>query len=155
MEWPYNCRFTGMKQTFTLLATLLLCSVFSQAQDISKLICPFENGLGSPTKEAYTWNPADKKLILVSTTDTIIRSVIDATVLTVMPSDEGDYQIVIHYDDYYFWYFGVKKPLVNRGQKLKAGQPLATYTTGKEVEFRMFKDEEALDPRGLLDCKVK
>ena len=131
-----------------------MASMLMHAQAIDKLICPFANGLVSATKEAYTWDPADKKLILVSNTDTIIRSGVDATVLTVMPSDEGGYQIVIHMDDYYFWYFGVKKPLVSRGQKIKAGQSIATYTTGKEVEFRMFLDEEAMDPRPLLDCKV-
>ncbi len=143
-------------RSFLLSVVLTICcSAVINAQEIEKLRCPFEHGMGRVSKEPYTWDPADKKLILVSQVDTIIRSGLDATVLTVMPSDEGGYQIVIHQDDFYFWYFGVKRPLVSKGQKVKAGQALATYTIGKEVEFRMLKDEEPMDPRELLDCKTR
>src|SRR5687767_6759827 len=117
-----------MKKKLFLLAPFLLVSFLMNAQTIDKLICPFANGLASASREAYTWDPADKKLLLMSNTDTLIRAGVDATVLTVMPSEDGGYQIVIHMDDYYFWYFGVKKPLVSRGQKIKAGQSIATYT---------------------------
>lgn len=143
-----------MSQKHYFLAILLIAAVpaLVEAQDL-KLKCPFEHGMGREPKEAYTWDPPDKKLIMISIQDTIIQSMIDATVLTVMPSDEYGYQIVLHKGDYYLWYIGVKKPLVNKGQKVKTGQPLAAYEIGREVEFRLFADEDAIDPRPMIDCK--
>jgi hypothetical protein len=32
---------------------------------------------------------------------------------------------------------------------------IGTYGFGSEMEFRMFKDEEPVDPRELLECKQK
>jgi len=43
---------------------------------------------------------------------------------------------------------------VNVNQEIKAGQVLGNYTFGREMEFRMFKDEEPMDPREFLECKV-
>jgi len=65
------------------------------------------------------------------------------------------YDIVIYKGDFYFWYSGVAKPLVTRGQVVKAGQTIGTYSFGTELEFRMFKDEEPMDPRNMLECKVE
>ena len=56
--------------------------------------------------------------------------------------------------EYYFWYFGITKALVNVNQVIKAGQVLGTYTKGQEMEFRMFKDEEPMDSREFLECKA-
>jgi hypothetical protein len=141
-----------MLRVLFLLLTLPLVTTIN-AQEITKLICPFEHGMGKASDEPFTWDPADKKVILVSLKDTIIRNSIDAKVLAVMPDEEGTYQIIMFRDEYYFWYTGVKKPLVAKGQNVQAGQAVATYIIGTEVEFRMFKDEDPVDPRELLDCK--
>jgi hypothetical protein len=37
---------------------------------------------------------------------------------------------------------------------VKAAQNIGIYTFGNELEFRMFKDEDILDPRNLLECKI-
>jgi hypothetical protein len=146
-----------------LLAGLILIvgSVFGQRDKgkpdqvfNNKLLCPFENGMGREPKEAFTWDPPDKKVIMISKVDTAIRSCIDAKVFTINPTEDGKYEMVIYYKDYYFWYYGITKPLVNVSQNIRAGQVLGTYTKGQEMEFRMFKDEEAMDPRTFLQCKV-
>jgi len=146
-----------MKKNLRFLA--LIGSVFFVQQSFSQmdsihLICPFENGSGREPKEAYTWDPPEKKIIMTTKKDTIIRSCVNATVSNVNPTEDNKYEVVIYYKDYYFWYYGVTKPFVKRGDVLKAGQPLGLYTPGTEVEFRMFKKEEAIDPRRLLDCKM-
>jgi hypothetical protein len=110
--------------------------------------------MGREPKEAFTWDPPDKKVIMISKVDTAIRSCIDAKVFSINPTEDGRYEMVIYYKDYYFWYYGITKALVNANQNIKAGQVLGTYTKGQEMEFRMFKDEEAMDPRELLECKV-
>jgi len=152
-----------MKQKILLLigSVLIIGSVFGQRdkgkgeQKFDKrLLCPFENGMGREPKEAFTWDPPDKKVIMISKADTAIRSCIDAKVLSINPTEDGRFEIVIYYKDYYFWYFGIKKALVNVNQVIKAGQVLGTYTFGQEMEFRMFKDEEPVDPREFLECRV-
>ena len=150
-------------KSFLLLAGLIMTigSVFGQ-KDKGKgdqkfdrrLLCPFENGMGREPKEAFSWDPPDKKVIMISKTDTAIRSCIEAKVLSINPTEDGRFEIVIYYKDWYFWYYGIKKALVNVNQVIKAGQVLGTYTFGQEMEFRMFKDEEPMDPRGFLECKV-
>jgi hypothetical protein len=117
-----------------------------------KLMCPFEHGMGREPKEAFTWDPPDKKVIMISQVDTAIRSCIDAKVLSINPTEDGRYEMVIYYKEYYFWYYGIKKALVNINQQIKAGQVIGAYTIGQEMEFRMFKDEEPMDPRELLEC---
>ena len=152
-----------MKQKILLLAGLLLIigSVFGQKGKTKaeepfnkKLLCPFENGMGREPKEAFTWDPPDKKVIMISKVDTAIRSCIDAKVLSINPTEDGRFEIVIYYKEYYFWYYGITKALVNVNQVIKAGQVLGTYTFGQEMEFRMFKDEEPVDSREFLECKV-
>ena len=152
-----------MKKKIILLAGLILIigSVFGQkdkgkgGQKFDKrLLCPFENGMGREPKEAFSWDPPDKKVIMISRTDTAIRSCIDAKVLSINPTEDGRFEMVIYYKEWYFWYFGIKKALVNVNQVIKAGQVLGTYTFGQEMEFRMFKDEEPMDPRVFLECKV-
>ena len=150
-------------KSFLLLVGLIMTigSVFGQ-KDKGKgdqkfdrrLLCPFENGMGREPKEAFSWDPPDKKVIMISKTDTAIRSCIEAKVLSINPTEDGRFEIVIYYKDWYFWYYGIKKALVNVNQAIKAGQVLGTYTYGQEMEFRMFKDEEPMDPRGFLECKV-
>ena len=151
-----------MKKTLLLSGLLLIIgSVFGQ-NDKSKavqkfdkrLLCPFENGMGREPKEAFSWDPPDKKVIMISKVDTAIRSCIDAKVVSINPTEDGRFEIVIYYKEWYFWYYGITKALVNVNQVIKAGQVLGKYTYGQEMEFRMFKDEEPMDPRGFLECKV-
>ena len=153
-----------MKQKFLLLIGLMLIlgSVFGQKGKVKtdqgfnkKLVCPFENGMGREPKEAFTWDPPDKKVIMISKIDSVVRSCVDAKVFTINPTEDGRYEMVVYSGDYYFWYYGFTKALVNVNQVIKAGQVIATYTKGEELEFRMFKDEEPIDSREFLQCTVK
>lgn len=138
-----------------LLAMFLYAPVSLLAQtELGQLKCPFEHGSGREPKEAYTWEPADKKVIMMSKVDTIVRSVITGTVSNVNETEEKKYEIVIYYKNYYFWYDGLAKATVKKGQNVKAGEGIGTYTFGTELELRMFKHEDQIDPRNLLECKV-
>lgn len=123
------------------------------------LVCPFEHGSGREPKEAFTWDPPDQKVIMISHVDSIIRSCISGEVLNVSSTDDGKYEIVIGYKDFYFWYYNVEKALVNTRQAVKAGQTIGIYKFGDELEFRMFKEmkdtePQMMDPRDLLECKI-
>lgn len=150
-----------MKSTVPALFILLLAfptAVFSQTdkqQEIKMtLVCPFEHGSGREPKEAFTWDPPDQKVVMISKVDSVVRSCTKATVVKVEPSEDSNYEIVINVNDLYFWYHGVIKPIVKRGQNVEPGQTLGIYKLGTELEFRMFDDEDMKDPRDLLECKV-
>ena len=64
-----------MKKKILLLAGLIFIvgAVFGQKNKgkgelkfDKKLLCPFENGMGREPKEAFTWDPPDKKVIMMS-----------------------------------------------------------------------------------------
>ena len=140
------------------LAVMLLLPVSLLAQkdkkDSLRLTCPFDHGTGREPKEAFSWEPKDLKVIMISNADSIARSCINGTVSNVNPAEDGGYEIVIYYKNYYFWYYGVEKPLVKKNDNVSARQAIATYKKGSELEFRMFKDEKPLDPREMLECKI-
>jgi len=155
--------FSGikMKKLHISLCFLIIISGNSFAQNDKakkevkfdkKLLCPFERGIDREPKEAYTWDQIDKKIILISHLDSLIRACIDSKVLSINPTEDGRYEVVIFYKEFYFWYYGINKVLVNAKQILKAGDVLGTYIKGQELEFRMYKDEEMMDPREFLQC---
>lgn len=149
---------------FFLAASLFLSSSLVNAQRNKgkkdekfdqKLLCPFSQGMGREPKEAFSWDPPDQKVIMMSKVDTAIRSAIDSKVLSINPTEDGRFEMVVYYKEWYFWYYGITKALVNVNQTIKAGQVIGTYTIGHEMEFRMFKDELPMDPREFLDCKQR
>ena len=123
-------------------------------KDSIVLKCPFEHGSGREPKEAFTWSPPDKKVIMISQVDSLVRSAINGTVTNVDPTEDSSFEIVINFKDYYFWYYGAGKPFVKKGQIVKAGEIISKYKFGTELEFRMFKNEDMLDPRNLMECKI-
>jgi hypothetical protein len=139
-----------------LILALFFCTpmMIHAQKEAPRLVCPFANGSGREPKEAYSWEPRDEKVIMVSNIDTIVRSSVNGTVSNVNVTEDNRYEIVIYYKNYYFWYYGVAKPLVKKNQNVAAGQAIGTYVLGSELEFRMYKDEEQLDPRNLLECHV-
>lgn len=138
-----------------LLAMFLYTPVSLFAQnDIGTLKCPFEHGSGREPKEAFTWDPQDVKVIMISKVDTIVRSVITGAISNVNETEDKKYEIVVYYKNYYFWYDGLAKSLVKKGQNVVAGQSIGTYTLGNELELRMFKHETQVDPRNFLECKI-
>ena len=138
-----------------LLAIFLYApfSLFAQ-KDSVRLACPFEHGSGREPKEAFTWQPKDEKIIMISQVDTFVLSCINGTVSNVNTTEDGRYEIVIYYKNLYFWYYGIAKPLVKKGDTVVARNAIGIYKPGTELEFRMFRDEEQLDPRNLLECKI-
>ena len=143
------------RMRFLLLIVLIAFgSTILSAQDNIKLTCPLDHSLGREPKEAYAWDPKDLKVIMVSKVDTSVRSCITGTVSNVAKSEDGNYEVVIYYKNYYFWYVGVSNPVVKKNQAVTARQIIGTYRPGTELEFRMFKDEATMDPRQILECTI-
>ena len=118
-----------MKKISVLLSLCLALSS-ARAQEKITIVCPLDNGMGREAKEAYYWDPPEHKVIIMSQSDTVIRSGVPGEVVTVQINEENKYEVVIYYKDHYFWYNNVTKPLVRRLQKVTASQVIGTYTTG-------------------------
>jgi hypothetical protein len=143
----------ALKSTFLLVLVYFIQSPLN-AQESLQLTCPFEHGSGREPKEAFTWDPPDKKVIMVSLTDTLVRSAYAGTVSNVNRTEDSLYEVVIFYKNFYFWYYNVTMPLVKKNEAVKAGQNIGVYTKGNELEFRVFRNDDILDPRDWLECKV-
>lgn len=143
-----------LKKSVLLILLAAPVSVMAQKEVLGTLKCPFEHGSGKEPKEPYTWEPKDEKIIMISKVDSIVRSCITGTISNVETTEDNNYQIVLYVKNYYFWYYGIEKPLVKKGQKVTAGEAIGTYKFGSELEFRMYKDEDQKDPRNLLECKI-
>jgi hypothetical protein len=143
-----------------LLVAFLFIAASSLAQkDSMSLVCPFEHGTGREPKEAFTWDPPDQKVIMISHTDSIIRSCINGEVVKVINNEDSAYEVVIFAKGFYFWYNNIAKPLVQVRQIVKARQSIGRYKFDTELEFRMYKEmkkdePQMMDPRNWLDCKV-
>ena len=145
-----------MKKNLVLFC-LLLCSAGLFAQDKISIVCPLENGMGREAKDAFYWDPPEHKVIIMSQTDTVVRSGVPGDVVTVQVNEDNKYEIVIFYKDHYFWYNNVTKPFVKRLQKVTPSQAIGSYTHGDELELRVYKepkkaDPEMIDPREMLEC---
>jgi hypothetical protein len=140
-----------------LLAAMIISPLYSFAQKEEKLVllCPLKTPGGKEPKEAFIWNPPDKKVTMLSNSDSLVYSSYEGKVSNVSVTEDNRYEIVIYYKEYYMWYYGVTKPLVRVNQDLKKGDKIGTYTKNSELEFRLFKDEEPIDPREMLECRIE
>ena len=146
-----------MNSRYKLVFVIAILSVplFLKAQkDSIVLACPFEHGSGREPKQAYYWDPPDRKIVMISQVDTLVLSCITGKVATIELAEDNKTEIVIYMKDYYFWYSGNIKSRVVKGQTISARQAIASYALGTELEFRMFKHEDIMDPRNLLECKI-
>jgi hypothetical protein len=138
-----------------ILSTVLFVSqLIAQKDDKLTLLCPLKNPQGKEPKEAFMWNPPDKKVTMISNLDSLVYSSLQGKVSNVSVTDDNRYEVVIYYKEYYIWYYGITKPAVRIGQDVKAGEKIGSYAPGSELEFRLFKDEDAIDPREMLECRI-
>lgn len=127
-------------------------SLFAQ-QDSVWLKCPLDDAIVvPPPKNIMKFDEPDLCIVLVSIPDTTVKACITGRVSNVVQNEDGKWDVVFYYRDYYFWYSGISKPIVRRGDNLKAGQPIGYIAQGGKLEFLMFNFETPIDPIRYLDC---
>ena len=146
-----------MDKRFLIFCSLLPLATSLSAQEKITIVCPLENGMGREAKDAYYWDPPEHKVIILSTTDTVVRSGVPGEVVAVQVNEDNKYEVVIFYKDHYFWYNNVTRPFVRKMQKVTPSQAIGSYTHGDELELRVYKepkraDPEMIDPREMLEC---
>lgn len=138
-----------------LIAALFMLPVCVYAQqDSIWLKCPLDDAMVvPPPKNIMKFDEPDLCIVLVSIPDTTVKAVIGGRVSNVVQNDDGNWDVVFYYRDYYFWYAGLSKALVKRGDNVKTGQPLGYIPVGGKLEFLMYNFETPVDPVKYLDCK--
>ena len=141
------------KTIITSIVSILLGTLVFAQKDSLRLSCPMFDAVMKTQKGSYKFNQPDMKVVIVSSTDTAARASIRGRISNVTLNDEGTYDVVMYFRDYYLWYTGITKASVKKGEVVKLGQVLGLIKPGNELEFLLFKNQEPLDPRKFLDCK--
>jgi len=138
-----------------LVAALFILPVsVSAQQDSIWLQCPLDEAMVvPPPKNIMKFDEPDLCIVLISIPDTTVKAVITGRVSNVVQNDDGKWDVVFYYRDYYFWYAGLSKVLVRRGDNVKTGQPLGYIAVGGRLEFLMYNFETPMDPIKYLGCK--
>lgn len=144
-----NKLVNGMLVMFLLLPATLLAQ-----KDSIWLKCPLEEAMVvPPPKNIMRFDEPDLCIVLVSVPDTTVKACITGRVTNVVQNDDGKWDVVFYYKDYYFWYSGLSKAIVRRNDNVKTGQSIGYIDPGGKLEFLMYNFETPMDPVKYLDCK--
>jgi hypothetical protein len=128
-------------------------NVFAQ-KDSVWLQCPLNDAtVVPPPKNVIHYDEPDLCIVLVSVPDTVVKACYNGRVTNVQQTDDGKWDVVFYYKDFYFWYSGLAKVNVRRNDNLKTGQPVGFIASGQKMEMLMFNFETPIDPIRYLDCK--
>ncbi len=139
-----------------LTAVLLLAAQNVSAQkDTIQLQCPLKDASLVPQDTiGYHWDKQDQKQVMVSK-DTLVIACHDGKVSNIQMNEDGRWELVFFFKDYYIWYSGLDRVYVKKLQSLKAGQPVGYLYPGHELELIVYKFETQLDTRKLMECGAK
>jgi Peptidase family M23 len=144
----------------SLLALLFYfpCELNAQKDSLQKdsvwLQCPLNDAsVVPPPKSAIQWDEPDLCIVIQSVPDTVAKACYAGRVSNVQMNEEGKWDVVFYFKDYYFWYAGLEKVLVKKNENLKAGQAIGYIAKGGRMEMLLFKFETPLDPTKYLNCK--
>ena len=141
---------------FGLLAIFTVMVVQAQSDSL-KLSCPLFNGtlrtIRASDKDYQ--KSSEYGVMLTSKTDTTVLAVHEGAVVIVARTEDTKYDMVIQFRNYYFWYTGVVAPKVRQGTKVKPGDIIGIYKPGDMLEMMMFQQEEPVNPRKYLKCKLQ
>ena len=139
-----------------LTAVLLLAAQNVSAQkDTIQLQCPLKDASLVPQDTiGYHWDKQDQKQVMVSK-DTLVIACHDGKVSNIQMNEEGRWELVFFFKDYYILYSGLDRVYVKKLQSLKAGQPVGYLYPGHELELIVYKFETQLDTRKLMECGAK
>jgi peptidase M23-like protein len=144
-----------MKLTICILFLIgiLPYNLAAQKKDTLKLSCPLNAAFEPPKEKApYSLGIEQPKIILASASDTTAKAVVTGTITTVMRDEDGKWEVMLNYKDYYLWYSGLSKALVKKGQKVQNGEAIGILNAGEKLELMLYNFEDPIDPKKYLQC---
>jgi hypothetical protein len=131
----------------------LIYSQLSAQTDSIGLSCPLANAVEAPIeKKSYDLGISQPKLILTSTSDTIAKACSAGIVTNVMKDEDGRWELMFQDNNHLFWYSGLKKVAVVKGQKIQKGEAVGLLKPGAKLELMLYDFETPLDPKLYLPC---
>ena len=124
------------------------------AEDVPAFTCPLMQAVRHTDSAALRYEGSEeRKLIISSPTDSLVKACADAVISTVQREADGTYGIVYSYEDFWFWVSGVQQPMVRAQQRVKQGQPIGRLLPGAKLEILLFDFETPVDPAEYLRCR--
>ena len=146
-------------KTSLYLVVVFCCSSFAmmaQKKDSLQLSCPLNDAVEpAAEKPPYSLGVPQPKLILTSPSDTTVKACTSGTVTNVMRDEDGKWEVMFNNKDYYFWYSGLSKTNVRKGQKLQNGQGIGIIKPGDKIELMVYDFETPVDPKKYLNCGTR
>jgi hypothetical protein len=134
-----------------LFSFLPLCLLAQK--DTLKMSCPLNEAVEPPAeKEPYSLGVSQPKIILTSASDTTVKACISGTVTSVMRDEDGKWEVLFNNKDYYFWYSGLLKAKVRKGQKVQNAEAIGIIKPGDKLELMIYDFETPVDPKKYLQC---
>ena len=142
-------------QKYLLLAFLCLpLHLLSQKKDTLRLACLLNNATEyAPEKQAINLGQTELKIILSSSTDTLVKACADVVISTIQQDEEGKWEIVFNHKNYWFWLSGLSKVVVRKDQKVKTGDALGYLIPGRKIELLLYDFETPVDPKKYMNCR--
>ena len=128
----------------------------SSDEEVPAFACPLRDAKAHVDSAALRlFGSQDLKLIISSATDSLVKSTADAVITAVQKEEDGSYEIVFNYEDFWFWLSGIEQPLVRPQQRVKKGEPIGKLHPGAKLEILLFDFETPADPLDYLPCFPK
>ena len=137
-----------------LMLLFLPVGVLAQKADTLKLACLLNDAI-EPAMEKPAVNLGQKelKIVLASSTDTLVKSCADVVISTIQrDADDGTWVILFQQKNYWFWLSGLNKVVVRKDQKIKTGEVLGHLEIGKKIELLLYDFETPIDPKKYMNC---
>ena len=137
------------------LLLVFLCSplhLLAQKKDTLRLTCLLNNATEHQEKQTGNSGQTEMKIILSSTTDTLVKACTDAVISTIEKDEQGKWDIVFYHKDYWFWLTGLSKVVVRKDQKVKTGDTIGHLLPGQKIELLLYDFETPVDPKKYMNC---
>ena len=140
---------------YFLLAFLFLpFGLPAQKKDTLRLTCLLNDvTVPTPEKQGVDFGVKELKIVLSSSTDTVVKACADAVISTIQSdAEDGTWEIVFFHRDYWFWLSGLSKVVVRKDQKVKTGDILGYLDREKKIELLLYDFETQIDPKKYMKC---
>ena len=119
-----------------LMLLFLPVGLLAQKTDTLKLACLLNDAIELTEKQAVNLGQKELKLVLASSTDTLVKSCADVVISTIeQDADDGTWEILFQQKNYWFWLSGLNKVVVRKDQKIKTGEVLGHLEIGKKIQL--------------------
>ena len=136
-----------------LILLFLPVGLLAQKKDTLKLACLLNDAIELTEKQAVNLGQKELKLVLASSTDTLVKACADVVISTIQrDADDGTWEILFQQKNYWFWLAGLNKVVVRKDQKIKTGEVLGHLDIGKKIELLLYDFETPIDPKKYMNC---